>query len=75
MLSISIQGLRRSQWSEAAEQMVSDLAKFILAGRGIPSSDVVLPGTLVQTWRRVCTDAERVQVPEPYLCATLGGPQ
>jgi len=57
----------RASWAPEHVAVVDRLIQRVLSGAGVPASDVTRDGDLTRVVRRMCRDAERRRVIEPYL--------
>jgi hypothetical protein len=69
MVSVSVNGMPRQQWSAADHALALKVAMRVLEGCGIPDTDRHEDGTVTTVVRRQCTDSERRKVVEKYLQA------
>ena len=67
MVSVSVNGMPRDQWSAQAQALALKVAMRVLEGVGIPETDRHEDGRVTMIVRRQCTDAERRKVVEKYL--------
>lgn len=54
-------------WTNKQRRLARELAVFVLSGVGVPKTDVLIPGTITLTVRRLCSDIERARLVEPFL--------
>ena len=66
MVSVSLNGWPRAQWSPEAVRLVDRVITRVLEGCG-QGADRVQDGRITRIVRRQCSDAERRQVIEKYL--------
>jgi len=67
MVSVSVNGLLVPEWPPAAFGLAEKVARRVLDGVGVQSTDVITTGTWTTIVRRQCRDDERRQVVEKYL--------
>jgi hypothetical protein len=61
-----------SEWTPDMKMQALAEAKQRLGGVGVDATDIVLFGQITVSIRRMATDAERLRVPENFLCLTSG---
>lgn len=67
MVSVSVNGLYVADWPPAAHAIAERVARRVLDGVGVPSTDVVEMGQITRIVRRQCSDDERRRVVEKFL--------
>lgn len=67
MVSVSVNGMMRSAWTDDDEKLAKRVAMKVLEGCGIPSTDHLSDGLVTTIRRRQCTDDERRKVVEKFL--------
>lgn len=69
MVSVSLPGLTRAQWSPDEVRLVDRVIERVLEGCGVLGDDRVQDGFITRIVRRQCNDQERRRVVEKYLIA------
>lgn len=76
MISIAIHRPNRpfyvSEWTPDMKMQALAEAKDRLRGVGVEATDIVQWGNITVSIRRMATDAERLRVPEDFLCLKDG---